>query len=98
MAIKAIIATQFDATGIKKASAEFNKLGGTIKGALGAVGLGIGLAAITNGLKDSAKAAVEDVKSQALLAQQLRNQLKKDVEMTLPLGSLGWVNQRLSIK
>jgi hypothetical protein len=73
MAIKAIIATQFDATGIKKASAEFNKLGGTIKGALGAVGLGIGLAAITNGLKDSAKAAVEDVKSQALLAQQLRN-------------------------
>lgn len=74
-AIKAIIATQFDATGIKNASKEFNKLGGTIKGALGAVGLGLGLASLTNGLKDAAKAAAEDVKSQALLAQQLRNTL-----------------------
>lgn len=73
MAIKAIIATQFDATGIKAATKEFNKLSGTIKGALGAVGLGLGLAAVTNGLKDSAKAAVADVKSQALLAQQLKN-------------------------
>jgi hypothetical protein len=72
-AIKAIIATQFDATGIKKASREFDKLGKGLRNTLGAVGLGIGLAGITNGLKESAKAAVADVKSQALLAQQLRN-------------------------
>jgi len=71
--IKAIIATQFDATGIKKASREFDKLGKGLRNTLGAVGLGVGLAAITNGLKESAKAAVTDVKSQALLAQQLRN-------------------------
>lgn len=74
-AIKAIIATQFDATGIKNATKEFNKLGAGIRNTLGAVGLGLGLAAITNGLKESAKAAADDVKSQALLAQQLRNTL-----------------------
>jgi len=71
--IKAIIATQFDPTGIKKASREFDKLGKGLRNTLGAVGLGVGLAAITNGLKESAKAAVSDVKSQALLAQQLKN-------------------------
>jgi hypothetical protein len=72
-AIKAIIATQFDATGIKRASKEFNKLGGTLRSTLGAVGLTVGLAAITNGLKEATKAAVMDAKSQGLLAQQLRN-------------------------
>lgn len=72
-AIKAIIATQFDATGIKNATKEFDKLGKGIRNTLGAVGLGLGLAAVTNGLKESAKAAVADVKSQALLAQQLKN-------------------------
>jgi len=75
MAIKAIIATQFDATGIKNATKEFDKLGKGLRNTLGAVGLGVGLAAITNGLKESAKAAVSDVKSQVLLAQQLRNTL-----------------------
>jgi hypothetical protein len=72
-AIKAIIATQFDATGIKRASKEFNKLGSTLRNTLGAVGLTVGLAAITNGLKQASKAAVEDAKSQGLLAQQLKN-------------------------
>jgi hypothetical protein len=72
-AIKAIIATQFDATGIKAATKEFDRLGRGIRNTLGAVGLGLGLAAVTNGLKESAKAAVADVKSQALLAQQLKN-------------------------
>jgi hypothetical protein len=72
-AIKAIIATQFDPTGIKNATKEFDRLGRGIRSTLGAVGLGLGLAAVTNGLKDSAKAAVADVKSQALLAQQLQN-------------------------
>lgn len=65
----------FDDKGIKEAQRSFGKLGNTLKATLGAVGVGVGLAAITNGLKDSAKAAVADVKSQALLAQQLRNTL-----------------------
>lgn len=72
-AIKAVIAAQFDATGLKKATKEFGKLGGSIKGALGAVGIGIGIAAITSGLKEATKAAVMDAKSQGLLAQQLKN-------------------------
>jgi hypothetical protein len=72
-AIKAIIATQFDATGIKKASKEFNKLGSSLRSTLGAVGIGVGLAAISSGLKNAAKAAVEDSKSQGLLAKQLQN-------------------------
>lgn len=41
--------------------------------ALGAVGLTVGLTALTNVLKNSAKAASEDIKSQALLANALRN-------------------------
>jgi hypothetical protein len=73
MAIKAIIATQFDATGIKKASKEFAALGGTLRSALGTVGVGLSLATLVNTLRDASKAAVEDTKSQALLAQQLRN-------------------------
>lgn len=72
-AIKAIIATQFDATGLKKATKEFGKLGTSLKSTLGAVGLGIGLAAVTSSLKEATKAAVEDSKSQGLLAQQLIN-------------------------
>jgi hypothetical protein len=73
MAIKAIIATQFDATGIKKASKEFSALGGTLRSALGTVGVGLSVGALVATLKDASKAAVEDTKSQALLAQQLRN-------------------------
>jgi hypothetical protein len=73
MAIKAIIATQFDATGIKKASKEFAALGGTLRSALGTVGVGLSVATLVNTLRDASKAAVEDTKSQALLAQQLRN-------------------------
>jgi hypothetical protein len=65
--------TVFDNKGLKQAQSEFSKIGGSLKGILGAAGIGLGLASITTALKDSTKAAVEDVKSQALLAQQLRN-------------------------
>lgn len=71
--IKAIIAAQYDNTGLKKAQKDFANVGKSIRGALGAVGIGIGIAAITNGLETSAKAAVADVKAQALLATQLKN-------------------------
>jgi hypothetical protein len=63
----------FDDKGVKDASRQFSKLGKTLKGTLGAVGIGVGLAAITSQLKQATKAAVEDGKSQGLLAQQLRN-------------------------
>lgn len=63
----------FDDKGVKEAQNSFSKLGSSMKGIIGALGVGIGIAAITNGLKESAKAAIEDTKSQALLANQLRN-------------------------
>ena len=73
MAIKAIIATQFDATGIKRAEKAFAGLSSSIKSTVGTLGLTIGVAALVNTLKDASKAAVEDTKSQALLANQLMN-------------------------
>jgi len=51
---------------VKTASASMSK-------ALGAAGIGLGLASVTNLLKQSTKAASEDRKSQGLLAQALRN-------------------------
>jgi hypothetical protein len=73
MPIKVNILSAFDDRGLKKAQSDFGKLGSTLKNTLGAVGLAVGLAAVTSGLKDAAKAAVEDTKSQALLAAQLKN-------------------------
>jgi len=63
----------FDNKGIKQAQSEFGKLGSSIKGLLGAAGLTVGLSGVVNVLKESATAAIGDVKSQALLANQLRN-------------------------
>lgn len=71
--IKAIIAAQFEDSGLKKAQKGFSSLGKTIKGALGAVGVGVGVAAITRQLGAAGKAAAEDAKSQGLLAIALRN-------------------------
>ena len=48
-------------------------VGNSLNKSLGAVGLGIGLAALTNGLKNATKAASEDRKSQGLLAVALKN-------------------------
>lgn len=73
MSIKAVIASQFDATGVLKAQKAFGGLSKSIKNTVGALGIGIGIAAITNGLEQATKAAIEDGKSQALLANQLRN-------------------------
>jgi hypothetical protein len=73
MSIKAIIATQFDATGIKRAEKAFGGLSKSIKSTVGTLGLTIGVAALANSLKEASKAAVEDTKSQALLANQLMN-------------------------
>lgn len=71
--IKAVIATQFDPTGLNKAVKEFGKLGSSIKGILGVAGVGFGVAALTKQLSEAGKAAAEDFKAQQLLANQLRN-------------------------
>jgi hypothetical protein len=65
--------TVLDDKGIKQAQESFGKLGSSLKGVLAAAGVGIGIGAIASALKDSTKAAGEDIKSQALLANQLRN-------------------------
>lgn len=83
MSIKAIIATQFDASGIKRAEKAFGGLSKSIKSTVGTLGLSLGVAALTRQLMEASKAAVEDAKSQALLANQLVN-------------SVGATNQQVS--
>jgi hypothetical protein len=63
----------FDNSGLKKAQADFGKLGKSIKTALGAVGVGLSIGALTSQLNAAGKAAAQDAKSQALLATALRN-------------------------
>ena len=58
---------------LKKLTKVAETTGRTMSKALGAVGAGIGLAVLANGLKNATKAAVEDRKSQGLLALALRN-------------------------
>jgi len=68
MAVIVKLLSKFDDSGIKKAKSSF----GGLKTALGAVGIGFGLKAITDGLLDAAKAASADQKSMQLLNNQLR--------------------------
>ena len=63
----------FDDKGIKEAQASFGKLGKSVKGALGAVGIGLSFGAITAALTAAGKAAASDAKSQGLLANALIN-------------------------
>lgn len=65
--------TVLDNSGLKKTQSEFGKLGKSLKTALGAVGVGIGIGQLTQQLKAAGKAAAEDAKSQGLLALALRN-------------------------
>jgi nucleoid-associated protein YgaU len=65
--------TVLDNSGIKKTQSEFSKLGKSLKTALGAVGVGLSIGAITAQLNAAGKAAAQDAKSQALLATALRN-------------------------
>lgn len=52
------------------------KAGGALKGALGGLGIAVGFAAIAQGIIQATKAAAEDVKSQKLLARQLKTTTK----------------------
>lgn len=73
MAVIIPVVSKFDDKGLKQAQSSFGKLGSSLKGILGAAGIGVGLSSIVAGLKQSTVAAIEDTKSQALLANQLRN-------------------------
>jgi hypothetical protein len=66
--------SKFDDSGIRHAKKGFSSLNKT----LGAVGIGLGLKQLTNGLMDAAKAASMDQKS----TQLLNNQLKKNAGAT----------------
>ena len=68
MSVIVKLLSKFDDSGINKAKKSF----GGLKTALGAVGIGFGLKAITDGLLDAAKAASADQKSMQLLNNQLR--------------------------
>lgn len=68
MALIASILSKFDDSGIKHAKKAF----GGLKGTIGALGVGIGLKALTDGLLDAAKAASADQKSMQLLNNQLK--------------------------
>jgi len=63
----------FDDKGFKEAQKSMGSLGSAMKKTLGAVGLTVGIGALVNQLNRAGKAAVEDAKSQGLLALALRN-------------------------
>lgn len=73
MAVIIPVVSKFDDKGIKQAQSAFSGLGASMKGILGAAGIAVGFSAIASGIRESTKAAIEDTKSQALLANQLRN-------------------------
>lgn len=73
MAVIIPVASKFDDSGIKSAKKAFGGLSSTLKSTIGTLGVTLGVAALTRQLMDASKAAVEDTKSQALLANQLMN-------------------------
>jgi hypothetical protein len=67
MSVIVKLLSKFDDSGIRKAKSGFSGL----KGAIGAIGIGVGISQITDLLLDSAKAASGDAKSTKLLNTQL---------------------------
>jgi hypothetical protein len=82
-------------SGFEKAT---KKASSGIKSALGGIGLAVGIGAIAGALKDATKAAVEDNKSQALLANTLRNVTKASDEQIASIEKrLGVMQTELAI-
>ena len=67
MSVIVKLLSKFDDSGIRKAKSGFSGL----KGAIGAIGIGVGISQITDLLLDSAKAASADAKSTKILNTQL---------------------------
>lgn len=80
MAVHLNILSKANLNGIGAAQKEIKNLGSSLKSLAGAVGLGVGLSALTSGLMAAGKAAAEDTKSSALLANQLRNSVNASDE------------------
>lgn len=66
-------ATKGAQTQLQQMNSRANKVSANITKAFAAIGVGFSLGIITRELGEAAKAAVEDVKSQTLLANQMRN-------------------------
>lgn len=73
MAVHLNILSKFSDKGINKATKDIAKFARGVRNVAGAVGIGLGINALVNSLKEVGNAASEDVRSQALLATQLRN-------------------------
>jgi len=73
MAVHLNILSRFQDKGLTNAQKSLKKFTGGLKGIAGALGVGLGLSALVSGLKEVGMAASEDIKSQQLLANQLRN-------------------------
>ncbi len=73
MAVIVPVVAKFDPKGIKQAKSGFAGLGKSLKSSLGAIGIATSLAGIAGQLNAMGKAAVADAKSQALLANTMRN-------------------------
>lgn len=73
MAVIVPVAAKFDDRGIKQAKSAFTGLASSLKGIIGTLGVATSFAGLAKGLQDASKAAVGDIKSQALLERQLRN-------------------------
>jgi hypothetical protein len=82
-------------TGFEKAT---KKASSGIKSALGGIGIAVGIGAIATALKQATQAAVEDNKSQALLANTLRNVTKASDEQIASIEKrLGVMQTELAI-
>lgn len=73
MAVIVPVVSKFDPKGFNKAKSGFAGLGKSLKSSLGAIGLATSLAGVVGQLNAMGKAAVADAKSQALLANAMRN-------------------------
>jgi hypothetical protein len=70
---KLTAATQGASKDLKGLNSSVSKISKGMKAALGAIGVGFSLGVVIKELKEATKAAIEDTKSQELLANQLRN-------------------------
>lgn len=72
-AIKAVIATQYDDTGLKKAQKSVGSFAKGLKSTLAGLGVGLSLGSLFSELEQAGRAAAQDAKSYAVLANTLRN-------------------------
>lgn len=73
MAVIVPVVSKFDDRGFNKAKSGFAALSRSLKSSLGAIGVATSLAGVVTQLNAMGKAAVADAKSQALLANAMRN-------------------------